>query len=159
MNALQDAWAGPLAVRMVSLYRTTALTYVRVSPGAYDEVTGTIPVTETLIPAAGAVVQTDTGERDGTQQKNEIEAWVDHVTVAWPISTNDRLQYLGRRWKITGITSYGSGGEPSVEAVYITTLDGKIITTLDGKALVIQGAEELGSQVSMYASKIIARAE
>lgn len=159
MNASQDAWARSLALRLVSRFRTKALTYVRVNPGQYNETTGAIPIAETLVPAAGAVVQNGSGERDGTQQKSEIEAWIDHATVAWPISTNDRLQYLGRRWKIIEITSYGSGGEPSTEVVYITTLDGKIITTLDGKAIVTQGGSGAGSEISMYASKIIARAE
>jgi hypothetical protein len=159
MNAPQDAWAGPFAARMVSRYRATALTYVRITPGAYDETTGAIAVQEESIAAAGAVVNTRTGERDGTQQKNEIEAWIDHATVAWPISTNDQLQYLGKRWKITSLVSYGSGGDSTGGPIYIMTLDGKHITTLDGKLLIVKGSENSGFNFSMYASQIIARAE
>lgn len=159
MNAPQDTWAIPLAARMVSRYRSQALTYVRVQPGAYDETTGTIASSETIIPAAGAVVESAKSEHSGTQQGNEIEAWIDHKTVEWPISTNDQLEYLGRRWKITKITSYGSGGDPVSHLVYITTLDGKLITTLSGKPIVAQGFGPGGSAYSMYASQIIARAE
>lgn len=160
MNASQDVWAKPLAKRLVDRFRSQALSYVRVTPGGYDEETGTIVVSETVIPAAGAVVKSMKDERSGVQQGHQVEAWIDHETVPWPISTNDRLQYLGKRWKIVAIDpTYGSGGEPSLGAVYLTTLDGKIITTLDGKAILAQGFTVGSSQFSMYASKVTARAE
>lgn len=159
MNASQDAWAGPLALRMVSKYRSKALTYIRIQPGPYDETTGTTIPREISIRAAGAVVQSGKDETKGVQQGHEMEAWIDHVTVPWPISTNDRLQYLGRRWKITEILTYGSGGGDTTEPVYITTLDGKILTTLDGKAIVAQGASSDRSDYTMYASRLRARAE
>lgn len=160
MNAPQDAWAGPLAKRLVDRFRSQALSYIRIAPGQYDEETGTITVTETVIPAAGAVVKSMQGERDGVQQGHQVEAWIDHETVPWAITTNDRLQYLGKRWKIIAIDpTYGSGGEPSSEAIYLTTLDGKAITTLDGRAIIIQGSGAGSAQFSMYASKVTARAE
>jgi hypothetical protein len=159
MNAPQDVWAGPLALKMVSKYRSKALTYIRIQPGPYDETTGTTSLTETSIPAAGAVVQSGKGEVKGVQQDHEMEAWIDHVTVPWPISTNDRLQYLGRRWKIVDILTYGSGGGDSKGPVYITTLDGKILTTLDGKAIIAQGESSNKFDFSMYASRLRARAE
>jgi hypothetical protein len=159
MNASQDAWAGPLAKRLVSRFRTQALSYIRVQPGSYDEETGTIPIAESSIPAAGAVARTRKVERDGVQQGHEIEAWIDHQTVQWPISTNDRLEYLGKRWKITGVVSYGSGMTSTGGEIHIMTLDGKIITTLDGKALVVQGGSPALITYSMYASKLTARAE
>lgn len=159
MNAPQDVWALPLAVRMVSKFRTTALTYIRVATGAYDEATGSIAVQETPIPAAGAVVETRSGERNGVQQANEIDAWIDHATVPWPISSTDQLEYLGRRWKITRIVSYGSGGNAASGPIYIMTLDGKTITTIDGKPLVVQPGDGAGLDFSMYASNIVARAE
>jgi hypothetical protein len=160
MTAPQDAWAKPLAKRLVDRFRSQALSYVRITPGAYDETTGTVAVTEVIIPAAGAVVKSTQGERDGVLQGHEVEVWIDHETVPWPVSTNDRLQYLGKRWKITAIDpSYGSGGEPAAGPTYITTLDGKIITTLDGKGLIIQGSGVTVNQFNMYASKVVARAE
>jgi hypothetical protein len=159
MSAPQDLWAKPLARRLVDRFRSQAVSYIRITPGAYDETTGAASVTETTIPAAGAVVKSMQGEREGVQQGHEVEVWIDHETVPWPVSTNDRLQYLGRRWKITKIEpTYGSGGEGNGGPVYLTTLDGKIITTLDGKAIIVQGSGS-GGQFNMYASKVTARAE
>ena len=97
MSAPQDAWAIPLARRLVDRFRSQALTYIRITDSTYDETTGSITLTETAIPAAGAVVKSMKGERDGVQQGHEVEVWVDHITVPWPISTKDRLEYLGRR--------------------------------------------------------------
>jgi hypothetical protein len=159
MSAPQDAWAKPLAKRLVDRFRSQALSYIRITPGAYDETTGTATVTETVIPAAGAVVKSMQGEREGVQQGHEVEVWIDHTTVPWPVSTNDRLQYLGRRWKITKIDpTYGSGGEGNGGPVYLATLSGRIITTLDGKAIVVQGSGGVAQPI-MYASKVTARAE
>jgi hypothetical protein len=160
MSAQQDLWAAPLAKRLVDRFRSQALSYVRIAPGAYDETTGTATVAETVIPAAGAVVKSMQGERDGVLQGHEVEVWIDHKTVPWPITTNDRLQYLGKRWKITAINpTYGSGGEPSTVPTYLTTLNGKIITTIDGKAIIVQGSGNSENQFNMYASKVTARAE
>lgn len=159
MNAYQDTWAGPLARRLISRFRSQVLTYIKVSPGAYDETTGQITNSETSYQAAGAVAYSRKSERDGTQQQNELEIWVDHETVPWPISSNDRVQYLGRRWKVTEIESYGSGGGEAVGPVYLATLDGKIIATIDGKAIIVQGEGAEAFPFTMYASKVMARAE
>lgn len=160
MNAPQDAWAGPLAKRLIDRFRSQALTYVKVAFGAYNETTGEISGSETTYAAAGAVARSMKVERDGVQQGHEVEVWVDHEIVPWPISSNDRLQYLGRKWKVTEIESYGSGGDGSlIGPIYLTTLDGKIITTLDGKAFIVQGSGGEASDVVMYASKVTARAE
>jgi hypothetical protein len=159
MNASQDAWAGPLAKRMITRYRTKLLTYIKTTSSVYDETTGTIANSETTYSAAGAVVRSEKIERDGTLQGHEMEAWIDHETVPWPISSNDLLQYLGRRWRVTDIESYGSGGGDSIVSVYITTIDGKIIATADGKSFVVQGNGSEPFPFTMYASKIIARAE
>ena len=160
MTAPQDVWAKPLAERMISKFRCQSLAYVKVVSGAYDEVTGSVPSTETRISAAGAVTRSKKAERNGVQQGNEVEVWVDHATVPWPISSNDRLEYLGLKWKITEIASYGSGGDGvTVGPIYLTTLDGKIITTLDGKAFIVQGSDGGVAGFTMYASKIMARAE
>lgn len=160
MNSSQDAWATPLARRLIGRFRSQALTYIKNDFGAYDETTGEITSNETLYAAAGAVAYSRKTERDGTQQGNEVEVWVDHEVVPWPISTSDSLKYLGRRWKIIEIESYGSGGDgSSVGPIYLTTLDGKIIATLDGKQFIVQGSESVALDYTMYASKIVARAE
>lgn len=160
MTAPQDAWAKSLAKRLVDRFRSQDISYIRIAPGAYDETTGVASIAETTIPAAGAVAKSMQGERDGVQQGHTVEVWIDHATVPWPVSTNDRLEYLGRRWKITAVDpTYGSGGTPGTTSAYITTLDGKVITTLDGKALVTQGSTLAEGQFNMYASKVTARAE
>jgi hypothetical protein len=160
MNAPQDAWASPLAIKMIGRYRSQALAYIKVALGNYDEETGEIPVTETTYEAAGAVVRSRKRESDGVRQSHQVEAWVDHETVPWPISCNDALLYLGRRWKVLEIESYGSGGDGEIIGpVYITTLDGKIITTLDGKALIVNGPSGATAEYTMYASRVLARAE
>lgn len=120
MTAPQDAWAIPLAKRLVDRFRSQELTYVRIVPGAYDETTGTAAVVETEIAAAGAVTKSMKGERDGVQQGSELEAWIDHVTVPWPISTADRLEYMGRRWKIVSIDPTYSSSDTEVYASKIT---------------------------------------
>jgi hypothetical protein len=160
MNAPQDAWAKPLSKRMIDKYRSQSLTYIKVTPGVYNETLGTVAITETRFTAAGAVTRSKKSERNGTQQGNEVSVWVDHDTVPWPISSNDRLEYLGRKWKVTEVESYGSGIDGVIVGpIYLTTLDGKMITTLGGKAIVIQGSEDERPTFAMYASKITARAE
>jgi hypothetical protein len=160
MNALQDAWAGPLAAEMIDRYKTQGLTYVSVANGAYDEVTGLITNTEITYPAAGAVIKSRKAERDKTQQGHDMIAWISHEIVPWPISSSDYLSYLGKRWKVSEIESYGSGDDGTpIGPVYLTTVDGKVLTTLDGKAFIVQGSESDGPVFTMYASKVMARAE
>lgn len=116
MSAPSDIWAIPLAKELVDRFRSTALTYIKVAPGAYDETTGTTSDQETLITAAGAVNQSRKGERDGVQQENELEVWVDHSTVPWPLSTRDKLDYMGRRWKVVSVSPTYSSSNTKVYA-------------------------------------------
>jgi hypothetical protein len=154
MNAPQDAWAEPMAKRLIDRFRTQALTYIKIGAGAYNEVTGTISNTETAYAAAGAVTRSVKVENKSVRQSNEVEAWIDHATVPWPITSGDQMQYL------TSVASYGSGGDgTSIGPVYLTTRDGKIIVTVDGRALVVQGSSNQFAGFTMYASKITARAE
>jgi len=159
MSASQDLWAIPLAKRLVDRFRSQKIAYIRVETGVYDEQTGTLPVTETRIEAAGAVVKSAKNERDGVQQDHEVEAWIDHTTVPWVVTTQDRIEYLGKSWKIVAIDpTYGSGGSGAVAASALLTLSGDTITTLSGDQLVLSSAEG-AAPFNMYASKIIARAE
>lgn len=145
---------------MISRYRSQALTYIKTSFGAYDETVGAIVNSETSYPAAGAVVRSNKTERDGVQQGHEVEVWVDHQTVPWPITSSDRLDYLGRKWKVTEIESYGSGGNGvPIGPARITTLAGSIIATMDGKSIVVQGPNSVTLDFTMYASRVVARAE
>ena len=124
MSSPQDLWAIPLAKELVDRFRSQALTYIKVTPGVYDETTGTVAATEVSFTAAGAVSMSGKGEREGVEQENELEVWIDHATVPWPLSTQDRVEYMGRRLKVVSISpTYSS------------------------------------SDVKVYASKVIARAE
>jgi hypothetical protein len=116
MSAPQDIWAIPLAKELVDRFRSQELTYVRVTLGAYDEELGIVATTEVEIIAAGAVAKTMKGERDGVQQSDEVEAWIDHTTVPWPLSTQDRLEYMGKRWKIVSISPTYSSSDVKVYA-------------------------------------------
>ena len=107
--ASQDAWAKPLAVQLVDKFRCSTLNYVTITPGVYDPDTGKIALTETVIPAAGAVGKSMKQERTGVEEEQELEVWLDHQKVPWPINTDDRLEYLGKRWKITDISPTYSG--------------------------------------------------
>jgi hypothetical protein len=120
MTAPQDRWAIPLAKRLVDRFRSTDLTYIRVDAYSYNEQTGTVTATEEEIPAAGAVVKSMKGERDGVEQGTQLEAWIDHATVPWPISTQDQLEYMGRRWKIVSIDPTYSSGDDVAYASKIT---------------------------------------
>jgi hypothetical protein len=145
---------------MIDKYRTQALTYVSVTPGAYNETSGVITNTETTYAAAGVVTRSGKSQQSGVEQGHELEAWIEHETVPWPINSTDHLQYLGRRWKITEIESFGSGGDglPAGE-IYLSSIGGQLITTLNGSPIVLQGEGSEGSGFTMYASRIVARAE
>jgi hypothetical protein len=116
MSAPQDIWAIPLAKELVDRFRSDNLTYVRITAGVYNETTGVAAATEVKITAAGAVSQSMKGERDGVEQGSELEVWIDHATVSWPLSTKDRLEYMGRRWKIVSIDPTYSSSDVKVYA-------------------------------------------
>lgn len=183
MTAPQDLWAIPLARTLVDAFRSQDVTYVKVAPGVYDPATGIVAATEERFPAAGAVTQWMKGEREGVGQGAEVQVWVEHQTVPWPISTDDRLEFLGRRWKVVKIDpTLGSGGDgvPSLTTQppkKLTTQDGIFITTQSGAILVREGPDGflvtqdgqrliLGKRAptidgwwGAYASKVTARAE
>ena len=98
-----------MAKQLVDLFRCSTLNYVTIVPGAYDPLTGTIVNAETTITAAGAVTKSMKDERTGVEESQEMECWLDHQKVPWPINTDDRLEYLGKRWKIVSIDPTYSG--------------------------------------------------
>ena len=75
----------------------------------YDPATGNVVNAEAVIPAAGAVTKSMRGESSGVAEDHSVEAWLDHQTVPWPILPSDRLDYLGKRWKIIDINPTYSG--------------------------------------------------
>ena len=102
-----DTWAQPLAAQLVDLFRCSTLSFVQITPGVYDPATGAVVNTETVIPAAGAVTKSMREARRRCEQ--ELTCWLDHQTVPWPITASDRLEYMGKRWKITDVNPTYSG--------------------------------------------------
>ena len=82
---------------------------MQITQGVYDPATGAVVNTETVIPAAGAVTKSMRGESSGVGEDQTLEIWLDHPRVPWPITPADRLDYLGKRWKIIDINPTYSG--------------------------------------------------
>ncbi len=101
--AAQDAWAKPLAKQLVDLFRVSSLDYVRIT-SAYDPATGTVTPTEKVYTGAGAVTKWSNTEDGGAGGPQTLECWVDieGIDDVWP-TTNDQLEYEGKRWKIVSI--------------------------------------------------------
>ena len=112
MPASQDAWAKPLAKTLVDLFRVDDLTYIRVTPGAYDPATGQVSGSEQAYIKAGAVaVSGSTGE--GTTGENLfLEVWMNTAYIGdmFP-TTDDYLEYAGRKYNITSVDPKYSGDE------------------------------------------------
>ena len=119
--ASQDAWARPLAKEMADVFRVASLTYVRVEQGSYDPVTGDVVETETSFPGAGVVLSTNESEGGGVAGTQELEVWIDMQGIGdvWP-TTRDRLEYLGKTWKVVDITPKYSG-----DTLYACKLTGR----------------------------------
>ena len=119
--ASQDAWARPLAKELVDVFRVASLTYVRVEQGSYDPATGDVVETETSFPGAGAVLSTNESEGGGVAGTQELEVWIDMQGIGdvWP-TTRDRLEYLGKSWKVVDITPKYSG-----DTLYACKLTGR----------------------------------
>ena len=109
MAAPQDSWAYPLAKQLVDLFRCETLTFIRTTQGVYDTTTGTIAIGETATSGAGAVVSSMRKEWEGNGEEQELTAWLDHQLIEWPVLPSDRLEYLGKRWKITSADPTYSG--------------------------------------------------
>ena len=110
MPASQDAWAKPLAKTLVDLFRVDDLSYIRTGIPAYDPATGEVTGGETVFTKAGAVtVSGSTGE--GTTGANlYLEVWMNtaHIDDLFP-TTDDFLQYRGRRYNIVSVDPQYSG--------------------------------------------------
>ena len=103
--ASQDAWARPLAKTMVDQYRVQGLTYIRVDEPVYDPSTGTTTPSETTFTSAGAVFPSFSDQDQGGPS-NDIEIkvaiFLGDVGDIIP-TTRDRLEYLGRPWKVVRV--------------------------------------------------------
>lgn len=107
--ASQDAWCRPLAKELVDLFRVSGLDFVRITT-AYDPATGTVTPTETVITGAGALLKTMSDEAGGVGGAQTLECWCDLQGLGdvWP-TTDDAIDYDGKRWKVIGIEPKYSG--------------------------------------------------
>ena len=103
--AKQDAWAKPLAKLLIDEFRVTGLDYVRVSDPVYDPATGTSTPSETTFTSAGAVFPSfDDKANGGPTNDLEIKVEICLADVGDVIpTTRDRLNYLGRPWKVVNV--------------------------------------------------------
>jgi len=108
--ASQDSWAKPTADTLVDLFRVDSIEYIRTGIPVYDPATGQVTGSETVYTKAGAVTQTgSTGE--GTTGSNlYLEVWMNTASIGeiFP-TTDDFLEYQGRRWNITKVIPMYSG--------------------------------------------------
>ena len=103
--ANQDKWARPLAKQLVDEFRVEGLTYIRVGTPSYDTTSGTATASETRYDSAGAVYPSFSDQDEGGPS-NEIEIkvalYLGDVDDQIP-TTSDRIEYLGRPWKVVRV--------------------------------------------------------
>ena len=108
--ASQDSWARPLAKELVDLFRVDDLTYIRTGIPVYDPATGSLAGTDTTYTKAGAVAKHGSIGEGTTGANMYIEVWMntEYVDDIFP-TTDDFLEYQGRRYNITQVDPSYSG--------------------------------------------------
>ena len=108
--ASQDAWAAPLAVQLVDLFRVNSFTYIRTTAPVYDPATGQVTNGETVYNAAGAVTKSGMLSAGTVGKSLYLEAWMDTAGIDDQFATTDDfIQYNGRKWNITSVDPMYSG--------------------------------------------------
>ena len=108
--AQQDSWAAPLAVQLVDLFRVSSFTYIRTSAPVYDPATGDVTGGETVYAAAGAVTKSGMLGSGSVGKSLYLEAWMDTAGIDDQFATTDDfIEYQGRRWNITSVDPQYSG--------------------------------------------------
>ena len=112
MSAPQTAWAKPLALELVNLFRETELTFIRQESQTYNPETGLVEAAELHIKCGAAVESETRSEEGGTGETHTAIIWFDSTTLPIAPLTADSIEYKGRRWRITSIDPLlGSGDE------------------------------------------------
>lgn len=110
MSAPQDAWAKPLALELVNLFRETEVTFIRQTGQAYDPATGQVVIEELPIKCGAAVEQVSRNEEGGVGETHTAIMWFDSTTLPIAPTTADRVEYNQRIWRIVSIDPLlGSG--------------------------------------------------
>jgi len=108
--ASQDSWAKPLAKQLVDLFRVDDLTYIRTGIPTYNPETGQVIGNETVYTKAGAVAVSGSTGEGTTGSDMYIEVWMntEYIGDLFP-TTDDYLEYQGRRYNITQVDPAYSG--------------------------------------------------
>jgi len=108
--ASQDAWAAPLAVQLVDLFRVNSFTYIRKAAPIYNPVTGEVVDGETVFTGAGAVTKSGMLGAGSVGKSLYLEAWMDTAGIGDQFATtDDMIEYNGRKWNITSVDPMYSG--------------------------------------------------
>ena len=112
MPASQDAWAKPLADTLVDLFRVESLDYIRTGIPTYDPATGQVTGSETVFTSAGAITVSGSKGEGTTGADMFLEVWINtsYIGDMFP-TTDDFLEYQGRRWNIVSVDPRYSGDE------------------------------------------------
>jgi len=108
--ASQDSWARPLAKQLVDLFRVSSCDFIRTGTPTYDPATGGVTGTDTTYTGAAAVTKTGNLQDGATGKQYYLECWIDTEGVddIQP-TTDDFMQYNGRKWNIVAVDPAYSG--------------------------------------------------
>lgn len=110
MSAPQDAWAKPLALELVNLFRETEVTFIRQESQAYNPETGIVEAAKLQIKCGAAVESESISEEGGTNETHTAILWFDSTTLSIAPNTADVVEYKGRVWRIVSVDPLlGSG--------------------------------------------------
>ena len=108
--ASQDSWAKAAANRLVNRFRVNTFDYIRKVEPTYDPATGEVFGGETVYTAAGAVTKTGQMGKGNVGKSLYLEAWINTAAIDEQFPTTDDLvQYNGRKWNITEVDPQYSG--------------------------------------------------
>lgn len=110
MSAPQDAWAKPLALELVSLFRETEVTFIRQESQSYNPATGQVEAAQLRIKCGAAIEQVSRNEEGGVGETHTAIMWFDSTTLPTAPNTADVVEYNQRVWRIVSIDPLlGSG--------------------------------------------------
>jgi hypothetical protein len=110
LSAPQDAWAKPLALELVNLFRETEITFVRQESQTYNPETGQVEAAQLRIKCGAAVESVSISEEGGTNETHTATLWFDSNTLPTAPNTADVVEYKNRIWRIVSIDPLlGSG--------------------------------------------------
>lgn len=92
----------PIAQELIGVF-ATPIVYIRSLGTSYDPATGDVVETTEEYSINAGIEEITLTEEGGTAETRQIKFWIDHGPTGVPHepSTADRIEYKGRRWKVT----------------------------------------------------------